>query len=40
MLTKFKYQPDFNLILDVPPEKQGYVGIGRLPLYNANNIVI
>ena len=23
MQTNYKYQPNFNLILDVPPEKQG-----------------
>ena len=34
-LTGFSFfckdQLNFNLILDVPPVKQGYVGIGRLP---------
>lgn len=31
VLTGSKYQPNFNLILDVPPEKQeGYVRIGHL----------
>ena len=39
VLTSYKYQPNFNLILDIPPEKQGAVRIGRLHMFGVGVMI-